>query len=104
MRTFEEIFFFQKLDQIDHLKPDIIFTKTYDAIEEVLKKYYGKRTCIISERSLFSFRIRKGGESLKQFVTSLRSLARHCDFGDGLNEPIRDQLVFGNIILHCNKY
>ena len=34
-------------------------------------------------------------ESITNFVVQLRKLATHCEFGDHLNEALRDRFVCG---------
>ena len=80
---------------VDHFKPINVITKTYLEIVEVLNDYYGKKTFVLSERVGFASRYRKENETITQFITSLRGLAGSCDFGTGLNERLRDQLVIG---------
>lgn len=80
---------------VDYFKPDSVTTKTYTDIVNVLNNYYGKKTFVLSERVTFALRWRGDDETVTKFVTALRGLAGTCEFGDGLNERLRDQLVIG---------
>ena len=46
----------------------------------------------------FHTRSRQQGESMADFVASLRRLSEHCEFGDGLDDLLRDHLICG-----CNE-
>ena len=46
-------------------------------------------------RYKFNSRVRQQGESVASFVAELRHLAIDCEFGDSLNEMLRDRLVCG---------
>ena len=43
---------------------------------------------------MFYKRDRKSGESVSEYVASLRKLSENCNFGDGLNSYLRDSNVF----------
>ena len=47
------------------------------------------------ERFQFQRRQQEPGETIEQFVTALRALARTCGFADTLEERVRDQIVYG---------
>ena len=43
----------------------------------------------------FQMRSRAQGESVAEFVADLRSIAEFCNYGDTLDEMLRDQIVLG---------
>ena len=43
----------------------------------------------------FNTRTRKDNESVATYVAELKRLGEHCEFGDKLNEMVRDRLVCG---------
>ena len=47
------------------------------------------------ERYKFNCRDRALEESVAQYLAAMRALAEHCEFGDALEEHLRDRLVFG---------
>ena len=47
------------------------------------------------QRYKFYNRAREEGESIADFVASLREIAKYCDYGDTLNMMLRDRLVCG---------
>ena len=49
----------------------------------------------IVQRYEFNSRVRQSGESISTFVSQLRSLAEHCNFGALLQVMLRDRLVCG---------
>ena len=49
----------------------------------------------IVQRCEFNSRVRQSGESISTFVSLLRSLAEHCNFGASLQVMLRDRLVCG---------
>ena len=70
-------------------------TKTYDELKVLTKEHLQPKPNEIAERYVFYNRGRKNGESIKDYVAELRRLSEHCNFGDKLNEHIRDKLVCG---------
>ena len=47
------------------------------------------------QRYKFNSRLRQPGESISAYAAALRSLTEHCNFGDTINEMIRDRFVVG---------
>ena len=47
------------------------------------------------QRFRFNSRSRKPGESIATFVSELKKLSEYCEFGESLDEMIRDRLVCG---------
>ena len=50
---------------------------------------------IITQRYKFYKRERAATESVSEYVAALRKLSEHCNFGDGLNDHLRDRIVCG---------
>ena len=50
---------------------------------------------MIAERYKFYKRIQKGNESVAEYIITLKQFAKHCDFGEFLNDALRDQFVCG---------
>ncbi|KAB0801907.1 hypothetical protein PPYR_04093 [Photinus pyralis] len=76
----------------DHFKPEKLIEKTYIQLTTVLNKIYGKKVYIFAERINFAGCFRNENESVTNYM---RALAGDCSFGAGLNERMRDQLIFG---------
>ena len=49
----------------------------------------------IAERFIFHKRKQLEGESISEYVVVLRKLVEHCEFGDRLNDDLRERLVCG---------
>ena len=50
---------------------------------------------VIVQRYKFNIRVRQTGESISTFVAELRALSEYCEFGNTLEEMLRDRLVCG---------
>ena len=69
--------------------------KTYKELVEALSRHFKPTPSVIVEHFKFHSRVRKAGESVATFVSELRSLSEYCNFGDSLEDMIRDRLVCG---------
>ena len=61
----------------------------------LLKKHFDPEPVVIAERFQFYQRTQGSGESVSEFLASLRKLAIRCKFGTFLAEALRDRLVCG---------
>ncbi|XP_077974470.1 uncharacterized protein LOC144430410 [Styela clava] len=50
---------------------------------------------VIAERVKFHERIQHDGETVNEFLAQLRKLSEHCQFGEFLNDSLRDRFVSG---------
>ena len=69
--------------------------KTYAELVEKLTTHFKPAPSEIVERFKFHSRVRKAGESVSAYLAELRSLSEHCNFGESLNDMLRDRLVCG---------
>ncbi|XP_077508737.1 uncharacterized protein LOC144120191 [Amblyomma americanum] len=69
--------------------------KTFAEIKILLKNHYSPQTSVIAERCRFNRRVQLEQESVEDFVLELKHLARKCNFGDFLQDALRDRLVAG---------
>jgi hypothetical protein len=69
--------------------------KSYDELVEAMSQHYCPKPSEIVQRYKFNSRIRKSHESVAEYVSQLRALAEHCNFGGSLEEMLRDRLVCG---------
>jgi hypothetical protein len=60
-----------------------------------LMGHFEPKPIVISERFHFHKRDQKPGESISEFVADLRRLSVNCQFGERLEEMIRDRFVCG---------
>lgn len=69
--------------------------KKYDKVKKMFSDFFiGKRN-ITYERARFNSRFQQEGESVDAFVTELRKLGEHCNFGTLLDDFIKDRIVVG---------
>lgn len=77
------------------LQPDKQGSKTYEQIVDTLTAHFSPKLLVIAERFRFHGHSQEEGESVVMFVAALRKLAVHCEFGNVLNDSLRDRLVCG---------
>ena len=75
--------------------PDKPADKNFDDIVKLLKEHLSPKPSIIAERFRFHRRQQQEGESVNEYVAVLKKLAEHCEFGENLNDTLRDRLVCG---------
>ena len=69
--------------------------KEFDKIVQVMQNHLNPRPLIIAERFKFHRRNQGENESVAQYVAELRKLSEKCEFGDYLEQALRDRLVCG---------
>ena len=70
-------------------------TKTFEQLVKVLKEHLQPAPNVIAQRFRFYKRDRKTGESVNDYIAELRRLSEHCEFGEKLDEYLRDRFVCG---------
>ena len=70
-------------------------TKTFAQLKEALKQHYDPKPLVIAERFYFHRRCQQAGESIAEYIAELRRLATNCEFGENLEQALRDRLVCG---------
>lgn len=73
--------------------------KTFTELVNWLKNHFNPAPSEIVSRFKFNRRNRVSSEMVSQYVAELRKMAIHCNFGDTLDNMLRDRLVMGI----CNK-
>jgi len=68
-----------------------------DEIIAVGKEHFNPTPQKTVQRFKINSRSREKREIVANFVAALRHLVIHCQFGDNLNEPLRDRLIQGII-------
>ena len=68
--------------------------KLYSELVAVLKDHYNPTPSEIVQRPHFNSCYRKSGESVSTFVTELCALAEFYNFGDSLDDMIRDRILY----------
>ena len=69
--------------------------KGFDELEGVLKAHFQPKPLLIAEHFRFYQRAQAAGESVQDFVADLRRLAISCEFGEFLDQALRDRFVCG---------
>uniref|UniRef100_A0A1Y1NM66 Retrotransposon gag domain-containing protein n=2 Tax=Photinus pyralis TaxID=7054 RepID=A0A1Y1NM66_PHOPY len=75
--------------------PDKPEEKTFAELVKIVKKHLEPAPSEIAERYKFRLRKQELNESVSEYVTALKSLAKKCNFKSTLEENLRDQLVYG---------
>lgn len=65
----------------------------FDMCCKVLNTYFQPRVNVAYERSAFRPMSQNTTETIEQFITRLRQKAVYCNFGDNIDEMIRDQVI-----------
>ena len=69
--------------------------KSFAALASELTKHFQPRKIVIAERFHFHRRNQAPEENVADFLAQLWKLAKYCEFGDHLNEALRDRFVCG---------
>ena len=69
--------------------------KTFSDLVTLVKDHYQPRPSTIVQRFNFHMRTQKPGETISDFVAQLRKISEYCEFGDALQDMLRDRLVCG---------
>jgi len=76
---------------------------SYDNLVKKVREHLMPKPSVIVKRFKFNTRVRQPGESVATFVAQFRQLTEYCEFGDSLEERLRDRLVCGiaDIRMQC---
>jgi hypothetical protein len=69
--------------------------KTYAQLVAALKEHLSPKPLVIAERFRFHKRDQHAGETVAEYIAELKRLSEHCNFGNVLNDALRDRLVCG---------
>ncbi|KAL5497071.1 hypothetical protein EMCRGX_G013467 [Ephydatia muelleri] len=69
--------------------------KSFTEIVKLVSGHHNPKPSAIMQRFKFNCRIRGSNESVAEYVTSLRQLAEHCEYGQFLDDMLRDRIVCG---------
>ena len=69
--------------------------KSFTEIVKLVSDHHNPKPSAIMQRFKFNCRIRGSNESVAEYVTSLRQLAEHCEYGQFLDDMLRDRIVCG---------
>ena len=79
----------------DLLSPAKPADQTLKQLMDALRGHYELKKVIMAEQFLFHQRKQEAGETVAGFEAELRKLASRCEFGETLEEALRDRLVCG---------
>ena len=75
--------------------PAELTSKSFAELVKLAQEHHNPKPSVIMRRFRFNTCVRQEGESITAYVTRLRDLASHCEYGDSAKELIRDRLVCG---------
>ena len=79
----------------DLSRPSLPNTKTYVELKQLLKNHYSPKPIVIAERHKFWTATQGEQESVSAYIVRLKNLSSGCNFGEFLDEALRDRLVSG---------
>ena len=77
------------------LAPELTQAQSYDQLVATLKQHFAPKPLVIAERFHVHRRGQRSKESISEYMAELRKLSLHCEFGDYLNQALRDRLICG---------
>ncbi|KRX72969.1 hypothetical protein T06_10378 [Trichinella sp. T6] len=77
------------------LTPRSINEVTFEEIVSKVKEHFNPAPSEIVFRLRFHTRSQRPNESITEYVAALRNLSENCNFGNTLNDMLRDRLVGG---------
>lgn len=81
------------------LAPQLPTKAKYEDLVDTLLQHYGPKRSVVAERYHFHRRIQGKDETLSDFIVALKELAATCNFGNFLEDALRDRFIAG---LHNN--
>lgn len=79
----------------DKLAPEKPSDSNYETVVETLEQFYEPKPLELVENFKFHKRYQLDNETVEEYLTTLRKLAIHCNFGTYLDTALRNQFVFG---------
>lgn len=79
----------------DLLAPDTPSTQSFEVLSEVLIRHFSPRRLLVAERYKFYMANQEAEEDVKAFAVRLRNFAKYCQFGQFLQDALRDKFVCG---------
>ena len=78
------------------IAPEKAKDKSLKELCDILKGHFSQKPLQIAERFRFHKRIQREGESISEFVASLKQMSIHCAYeGNVLDYSLRDQFIVG---------
>ncbi|KAE9530092.1 hypothetical protein AGLY_011554 [Aphis glycines] len=79
----------------DLCTPNKPINKKYVDLKSLLTNYINPKPNLITERYKFKERRQAANETVIEFITGLRKMSEHCEFGTVLDDALRDQVIWG---------
>ncbi|KAE9542264.1 hypothetical protein AGLY_003391 [Aphis glycines] len=79
----------------DLCTPNKPIDKKYDDLKSFLTNYINSKPNLITDRYKFKERRQAANETVIQFITGLKKMSGHCEFGTVLDDALRDQVIWG---------
>ena len=79
----------------DLLSPTKPTEKSFAELVTLVKEHQHPAPSFIAQRCTFNSRLQQPGESISTSIAQLHKIARHCKFGNVLDDMLRDRLVCG---------
>ena len=70
--------------------PKKVSEETYDSLTKAMSLHFKPKPILIAERFRFYKRQQKQDESVSEYILALKKLASTCDFGQFLNDALRE--------------
>ena len=70
---------------------------SFDELKQLMLHHQNPRPNMTAEHFKFNSRVKHANKSVPMFVAELRTLTECCEYGDSLNNMLRDRLVSGII-------
>ncbi|UYV80748.1 K02A2.6-like [Cordylochernes scorpioides] len=83
--------------------PEEVDQVPFDKLCMILLKHFNPKTNIIYERFIFQKMDQKSAETISKYMIRLKEQAQRCNFGDFLQESLRDRFVAGIIDTSTQK-
>ena len=82
-------------ERVDSYFNHNVVSQSYNDMKAALNRLYGKAVHWYYARIHFRRSQRLADETIATYVSRLKSLATHCEFGTSLDEQLRDQFIAG---------
>lgn len=69
--------------------------KSFQELTGILEQYLQPKPSILAERFKFRHRKQESNETISEYVAVLKKISKSCEFGNWLEDSLRDQLVCG---------
>ena len=77
--------------------------RSLDELIQLVEDHHAPKPSVTVHRFKFNSRTQSDGETIAAFVAELRRLSEHCDFGDQLDNMLRDRIVCGVRDTHVQR-